>query len=47
MLTAGTENKDAFPPLNAAQTTKLKHLSIVSLASQRRVCPLFAFYCCH
>ncbi|KAJ7802447.1 hypothetical protein B0H14DRAFT_3780570 [Mycena olivaceomarginata] len=36
------QNKDAFPPLNAAPTTKLKHLSIVSLASQRRVCPLFS-----
>ncbi|KAJ6501785.1 hypothetical protein DFH09DRAFT_1001301 [Mycena vulgaris] len=33
------QNKDAFPPLNAAQTTKLKHLSIVSLASERRVLP--------
>ncbi|KAJ7719614.1 hypothetical protein B0H14DRAFT_3521221 [Mycena olivaceomarginata] len=33
------QNKDAFPPLNAAQTTKLKHLSIVSLASQRRILP--------
>ncbi|KAJ6487588.1 hypothetical protein C8R45DRAFT_1213667 [Mycena sanguinolenta] len=33
------QNKEAFPPLNAAQTTKLKHLSIVSLASQRRILP--------
>ncbi|KAF8123704.1 hypothetical protein K438DRAFT_1950549 [Mycena galopus ATCC 62051] len=33
------QNKDAFPPLNAAQTTKLKHLSIVTLASQRRILP--------
>ncbi|KAJ7132054.1 hypothetical protein C8R44DRAFT_772904 [Mycena epipterygia] len=33
------QNKDAFPPLNAAQTTKLKHLSIVSLASERRILP--------
>ncbi|KAJ7160780.1 hypothetical protein C8R46DRAFT_955631 [Mycena filopes] len=32
-------HKDALPPLNAAQTTKLKHLSIVSLASQRRILP--------
>ena len=37
-LTRLAENKDAFPPLNAAQTIKLKHLSIVSLASERRVC---------
>ncbi|KAK7005767.1 PCI domain-containing protein [Favolaschia claudopus] len=33
------QNKDAYPPLNAAQTTKLKHLSIVSFASQRRILP--------
>ncbi|KAJ7474128.1 hypothetical protein FB451DRAFT_1133510 [Mycena latifolia] len=33
------QNKDAFPPLNAAQTTKLKHLSIVSLAAERRILP--------
>ncbi|KAJ7202135.1 hypothetical protein GGX14DRAFT_463933 [Mycena pura] len=33
------QNKDAFPPLNAAQTTKLKHLSIVTLASRRRILP--------
>ncbi|KAJ7069933.1 hypothetical protein C8F01DRAFT_1207434 [Mycena amicta] len=33
------KNKDAFPPLNAAQTTKLKHLSIVSLGSKRRILP--------
>ncbi|KAJ7217650.1 hypothetical protein B0H12DRAFT_1153486 [Mycena haematopus] len=33
------QNKDGFPPLNAPQTAKLKHLSIVSLASQRRVHP--------
>ncbi|KAJ7702420.1 hypothetical protein B0H17DRAFT_1194903 [Mycena rosella] len=33
------QNKDGFPPLNAAQTTKLKHLSIVSLASERRILP--------
>ncbi|KAJ7041241.1 hypothetical protein C8F04DRAFT_1031717 [Mycena alexandri] len=33
------QHKDALPSLNAAQTTKLKHLSIVSLASQRRILP--------
>ncbi|KAJ7080593.1 hypothetical protein B0H15DRAFT_913350 [Mycena belliarum] len=33
------QNKDAFPPLNAAQTIKLKHLSIVTLASERRILP--------
>ncbi|KAJ7171612.1 hypothetical protein C8R43DRAFT_978793 [Mycena crocata] len=33
------QNTEAFPPLNAAQTTKLKHLSIVSLASERRILP--------
>ncbi|KAF7303581.1 PCI domain-containing protein [Mycena indigotica] len=33
------KNKDAFPPLNTAQTIKLKHLSIVSLASERRILP--------
>ncbi|KAI6020897.1 hypothetical protein BKA83DRAFT_4292529 [Pisolithus microcarpus] len=33
------ENKDSFPPLNSAQTTKLKYLSIVSLASERRILP--------
>ncbi|KAJ7259822.1 hypothetical protein C8J57DRAFT_1720357 [Mycena rebaudengoi] len=33
------QNKDAYPPLNAAQTTKLKHLSIVSLAASRRILP--------
>ncbi|KAJ6602326.1 hypothetical protein B0H10DRAFT_2080243 [Mycena sp. CBHHK59/15] len=33
------QNKDGYPPLNAAQTTKLKHLSIVSLASERRILP--------
>ncbi|KAF7332379.1 PCI domain-containing protein [Mycena kentingensis (nom. inval.)] len=32
-------NKDAFPALNAAQTIKLKHLSIVSLAAERRILP--------
>ncbi|KAI6137164.1 hypothetical protein F5141DRAFT_1079121 [Pisolithus sp. B1] len=33
------ENEDSFPPLNSAQTTKLKYLSIVSLASERRILP--------
>ncbi|KAI6102693.1 hypothetical protein EDD16DRAFT_1633837 [Pisolithus croceorrhizus] len=33
------EKKDSFPPLNSAQTTKLKYLSIVSLASERRILP--------
>ncbi|KIN99058.1 hypothetical protein M404DRAFT_1005027 [Pisolithus tinctorius Marx 270] len=33
------ENKNAFPPLNAAQITKLKYLSIVSLATERRILP--------
>ncbi|KAJ7111245.1 hypothetical protein C8R44DRAFT_833286 [Mycena epipterygia] len=33
------QNKDAYPSLNAAQTTKLKHLSIVTLASERRILP--------
>ncbi|KAG5734172.1 COP9 signalosome complex subunit 7a [Termitomyces sp. T112] len=32
-------HKDFLPPLNEAQTTKLKHLSIVSLASDRRILP--------
>jgi len=31
--------KDALPPLNKAQITKLKHLSIVSLATERRIIP--------
>lgn len=31
--------KDALPPLNAAQTIKLKHLTIVSLAAERRLLP--------
>ncbi|KAF6742100.1 hypothetical protein DFP72DRAFT_1054388 [Ephemerocybe angulata] len=30
------EHKDALPPLNNAQITKLRYLSIVSLASERR-----------
>ncbi|KAI6153004.1 hypothetical protein BKA82DRAFT_4085097 [Pisolithus tinctorius] len=33
------ENKNSFPPLNAAQITKLKYLSIVSLATERRILP--------
>lgn len=32
------EHKDSLPPLSAAQITKLKHLTIVSLAAERRVC---------
>ncbi|KAF9229801.1 hypothetical protein BS17DRAFT_799245 [Gyrodon lividus] len=32
------DNKDSLPPLNQAQTTKLKYLTIVSLAAERRVC---------
>ncbi|TFK96286.1 hypothetical protein BDV98DRAFT_536786, partial [Pterulicium gracile] len=33
------EHKDQLPPLNPAQIAKLKHLSIVSMASERRVIP--------
>lgn len=32
-------NKDSLPPLNQAQITKLKHLSLVSLAMERRILP--------
>ena len=32
-----TENKSSLPPLSPAQLTKLKHLTIISLASQCRV----------
>ncbi|KAG6848917.1 hypothetical protein H0H93_012822 [Arthromyces matolae] len=32
-------HKDLLPSLNEAQTRKLKHLSIVSLASERRILP--------
>jgi len=32
-------NKDVLPPLNKAQIIKLKHLSIVSLATDRRILP--------
>ncbi|KAL4068950.1 hypothetical protein V8B97DRAFT_2024597 [Scleroderma yunnanense] len=31
--------KDFLPPLNSAQITKLKYLSIVSLAAERRILP--------
>lgn len=34
-----TANKDSLPQLNQAQIIKLKHLSIVSLAANRRVRP--------
>ena len=34
-------NKDMLPPLNQAQIIKLKHLSIVSLATTRRVSPMY------
>ncbi|KAJ3720210.1 hypothetical protein DFJ43DRAFT_1205550 [Lentinula guzmanii] len=33
------ENKDQLPILNEAQTIKLKHLSIVSMATERRILP--------
>ncbi|KAH7923768.1 hypothetical protein BV22DRAFT_1092256 [Leucogyrophana mollusca] len=33
------QHKDSLPPLNQAQTIKLKYLSIVSLASERRILP--------
>ncbi|KAF8179137.1 hypothetical protein BJ912DRAFT_1023925 [Pholiota molesta] len=33
------QHKDTLPPLNQAQITKLKHLTIVSLASERRILP--------
>lgn len=33
------QNKDAYPLLNEAQLTKLKQLTLVSLASSRRVLP--------
>lgn len=32
-----SEHKDVLPPLNHAQTIKLKHLSIVSMAAEKRV----------
>ncbi|KAF6750610.1 hypothetical protein DFP72DRAFT_1013105 [Ephemerocybe angulata] len=37
--TTFVQHKDALPPLNNAQITKLKYLSIVSLASERRILP--------
>jgi hypothetical protein len=40
LLNFDPEHKDALPPLNKAQTIKLKHLSIVSLAAERRVSPI-------
>ncbi|KAF9527139.1 hypothetical protein CPB83DRAFT_856810 [Crepidotus variabilis] len=33
------ENKNTLPALNKAQITKLKHLTIVSLAAERRILP--------
>ncbi|TFK47965.1 hypothetical protein OE88DRAFT_1664941 [Heliocybe sulcata] len=33
------QHKDVLPPLNQAQITKLKHLSLVSLAMERRILP--------
>ncbi|KAF8627695.1 hypothetical protein AX15_004293 [Amanita polypyramis BW_CC] len=33
------QHKGRLPPLNQAQITKLKHLSIVSLAAERRILP--------
>ncbi|KAG6913305.1 hypothetical protein DXG01_007872 [Tephrocybe rancida] len=39
ILTHGHRTQRPAPPLNAVQTTKLKHLSIVSLASSRRILP--------
>ncbi|OCH94150.1 hypothetical protein OBBRIDRAFT_789489 [Obba rivulosa] len=33
------QHKDALPPLNQAQITKLKQLSLVSLATERRILP--------
>jgi len=33
------QNPAQFPPLNQAQTTKLKHLSIVSMAAEKRILP--------
>ena len=32
------QHKDSPPPLNQAQITKLKHLTPLSLAMDRRVC---------
>jgi hypothetical protein len=36
-LTLHTGEKESLPPLNGAQITKLKHLTLVSLAMERRV----------
>ncbi|KXN83352.1 COP9 signalosome complex subunit 7a [Leucoagaricus sp. SymC.cos] len=33
------QHKDALPPLTRAQITKLKHLSLVTLAADRRILP--------
>jgi len=33
------QNKDSLPVLNTAQIVKLKHLSIVSMAAERRILP--------
>ncbi|KAL0565074.1 hypothetical protein V5O48_016960 [Marasmius crinis-equi] len=33
------EHRDRLPPLNDAQITKLKHLSIVTLAAEKRILP--------
>ncbi|KAF9003516.1 hypothetical protein BDZ89DRAFT_1080914 [Hymenopellis radicata] len=33
------KHKDVLPPLNNAQTIKLKHLSIVSMAAEKRILP--------
>ncbi|KAJ8518933.1 hypothetical protein ONZ45_g4064 [Pleurotus djamor] len=33
------QRKDSLPPLNPAQTVKLKYLTIVTLASERRILP--------
>ncbi|KAF8907712.1 hypothetical protein CPB84DRAFT_1674824 [Gymnopilus junonius] len=33
------QHKDSLPPLNQVQITKLKHLTIVSLATDRRILP--------
>lgn len=38
--TVRTDNRDSLPPLDDAQITKLKYLTIVSLASEHRVCRL-------
>ncbi|KAJ6541739.1 hypothetical protein B0H19DRAFT_864421, partial [Mycena capillaripes] len=33
------QNPTAYPSLNATQTTKLNHLSLITLASSRRILP--------